>query len=117
MSKGFHLTASLAEQDRTGVPDHAGSAASDLQGMVLPRILHDEELSSPGKLHRCGDLQSPRTRALLALKRRRDSRFAAVPFPGSCGTLMDSHHEVRHPGHPSLNLQLTGTGMSPAHPR
>jgi hypothetical protein len=42
MPKGFHLTASLPEQDRTGVPDHAGSAASDLQGMVPPRILHDE---------------------------------------------------------------------------
>ena len=50
------------------MPDQAGSAARDLQGMVPAVILHDEERSSPGKLHRCGDLQSPRTRALFALK-------------------------------------------------
>ena len=62
------LVSGRAEQDRADVPDQAGPAASDLQGTVPPRILHGQERSSlPGSCPGCGDLQSPKTRALFAV--------------------------------------------------
>jgi hypothetical protein len=42
------LVSGLAEQDRAGVPDQAGSFGGDLQGMVPPVMLHGGERSSSG---------------------------------------------------------------------
>jgi hypothetical protein len=48
--------------------DQARPAAGHLQGVIPPRILHGEERSSLREAAKgCGDLQSPRTRALFAI--------------------------------------------------
>ena len=78
------LVGGLAEQDRAGVADQARPAAGHLQGMIPPRILHGRRaLQSPGSCNGCGDLQSPRTRALFALKPARTPAPRA-PAPIRC---------------------------------
>ena len=71
------LVGGLAEQDRAGVADQAGSAGGDLQGMVPPVMLHGEERSSPGNM--CVVTRISQDQGALRLKAVRDGRFAAVP--------------------------------------
>ena len=55
------------QQRRARVPGQPVAVRSDLQAVIPPRILHGEERSrSQRSRNGCGDLQSPRTRALFA---------------------------------------------------
>ena len=61
------MVSELAQQDPARVADQAVPVGSDLQGMIPGHILHREERSSSRRSCKgCGDLQSPRPRALFA---------------------------------------------------
>jgi hypothetical protein len=65
-----------------------------------------------GKLLRCGDLQSPRTRALFALKTSKEGRSAAVRIPARADRPAPIRC-MRYPAHLAAKPQLTATSKPP----
>jgi hypothetical protein len=70
--------------------------------------------SAPGwKLRACGNRESPRPRALFALKAARDGRFAAVPCHSRDQRPARTNKVRPSPARYAVKPQLTPTGMPP----